>query len=253
MINKSLWERQIIICITMDLEWASDDAIKYTINLINKYTNKFSIFISHSSKYIMEILKSNEIDIGIYPDFLKNSKHGRNPKEVMNYFIKFIPNAISFRCHKYYDSMDICEILFNNGFKYDSNVFTNLEYKEPFLHKSGLIRFPVYFDDNHYIYQGKSLNFTNIKDNIFNKPGLYVFNIHPMLMSLNPPDYSYIRKVKSAVPQKTWNNLTHKEIQHISYRGKGLRNFVLDVFKYIKSEGYYIYSLNDIYENAQRK
>jgi len=150
MINKSLWNNQVVICLTFDLDWASEDSIKHTVDIIEKFGFKSTFFITHSSKILSNKIKNKEIDTGIHPNFLKNSSHGSNPKEIIDYCTKLLPEANSFRCHKYFDNNDITELLFDKGFKYDSNLCTNLECVDPFIHRSGLIRFPIYFEDGCY-------------------------------------------------------------------------------------------------------
>ena len=251
-LNKSLWNNQIAICLTFDLDWAGEDSIKLTYDIIEKFGFKTTFFVTHPSKFILDKIKRKEIDAGIHPNFLKNSSQGHNLKEVLEYCTKLIPDANSFRCHKYFDNNDITELLHNNGFKYDSNLCTNLECIDPFVHRSGLIRFPIYFEDGAYLLHGNTLNFKEFQPSIFKKSGLYVFNFHPMHMIINTPTYSYMRKIKDAISNKTWSNLSDMELQHLSFKGNGIGSFTLDLFKYIKREGFPVLTLEEAYQSMKK-
>lgn len=250
MINKSLWNNQVVICFTFDLDWASEDSIKHTVDIIEKFGFKSTFFITHSSKILSNKIKNKEIDAGIHPNFLKNSSHGKNPKDIIDYCTKLLPEAKSFRCHKYFDNNDITEILYEKGFKYDSNLCTNLECVDPFEHRSGLIRFPIYFEDGGYLLHGNSLNFKEFQPILFKKPGLYIFSFHPMHLTINSPSFSYMRKIKDSLSSSTWNKLTHMELEHLSYKGKGIRTFSLDLLNFIKKENFPVITLEEAYEHA---
>ena len=248
-LNKSLWENQQIICLTFDVDWASEDAIKYTYGIIDRYSFKTTFFLTHKSTFIENLIKNNYIDAGIHPNFLAGSSQGKNMKDILEYCLKLHPDAISFRCHKYFENNDITELLYNEGFKYDSNLCTNLELVDPFIHRSGLIRFPIYFEDGAYLLHNNNLKFKDVKDNLFNRNGLYIVNIHPMHLAINTPDFSYMRKIKNSVSKKAWNNLTFNELEHLSYNGRGIRTFILELFDFIKKENLPVLNLKEVYES----
>ena len=250
-LNKSLWNNQIVICLTFDLDWAGEDAIKFTYDILEKFGFPSTFFITHHSEFIMDKIKMKEIDAGVHPNFLKNSSHGHNLKDVVDYCTKLLPDANSFRCHKYFDNNDITEVLYNNGYKYDSNLCTNLECIDPFVHRSGLIRFPIYFEDGAYLLHGNTLDFKEIQPCFFKKPGLYVFNFHPMHMIINSPTFSYMRKIKNEISNKTWSNLTKKELENLSFKDNGIGSFTLDLFKHIKKEGFLIITMEEAYQSIK--
>mgnify|MGYP000973128910 CR=1 FL=1 len=247
MLNKTLWNNDIIICPTFDMDWESEDALKYTLNILDKFGLPATFFVTHYSKIVFNRIKNKEIHGGIHPNFLKNSIQGKDIDEVINYCTRLLPEANCFRCHKYYDSDDAIDKLKNIGFKYDSSIYTNLEKKEPFIHKSGLLRFPVFFDDEAYLLHNNSLNFKEFERRIFKEAGLYVFNFHPMYLSINSPDYQYMKKIKDTIPKNTWINLTNKELEHLNHKGRGVRSFTLDLFHYIKKKGLKTITLDDAY------
>lgn len=246
-LDNTLWKNEPIICLTLDVDWASEDALRFTYNFIEKYNFKPTFFLTHKSDFLLELINKNIIHGGIHPNFLEESSHGKNYIEVIDYFNDLLPNSKVFRCHKYFDSNDITELLYKRGFLYDSNLCTFLEKVEPFVHRSGLIRFPVYFEDGAYLLHKKNLNFKEVQNNIFNNNGLMIINLHPMHIALNTPSFNYMRKVKDKLPRSTWNKLVDKELNHLSYNGRGIRTFLSDVFKFVQKEKIKVMNLEEIY------
>lgn len=252
-LNNTLWKNEPIICLTFDVDWASEEALKNSYSIIEKYSYKTTFFLTHRSKFLLDLIDKNYIDSGIHPNFLSNSSQGDNYDEVIDYCIALLPKAQSFRCHKYFDVNDITEILAKKGFKYDSNLCTFLEIVDPFIHRSGLIRFPIYFEDGAYLLHKQNLKFTEIGRQLFYKPGLMILNIHPMHMALNTPDFYYMREIKDQLSWIEWNNLDCKSLEKIKYRGYGIRDFVIETFEFIKKENIKTFTLNELYEIVMDK
>lgn len=242
----NLWKNQRVICLTFDVDWASEDAIKYTYNFIDKYKFSSTFFLTHNSPFLTELINNKSIHGGIHPNFLENSSHGNNNAEIIDYCTNLLPKAISFRCHKYYDDNDINELLYQKGFRYDSNLCTLLEKVDPFIHRSGMLRFPIYFEDGAYLYHRKNLEFRAVKL-LFKDPGLMVINFHPMHIALNTPDFGYMRKIKDKLSRDKWNSLNQNELDLFAYEGSGLRNFFLDLLEYISVENILVLNLEELY------
>lgn len=247
-LNNALWKDDIIICLTFDVDWASEEALRYCYSIIEKYNFKTTFFLTHRSEFLLDLIDKDYIDSGIHPNFLPNSSHGNSYTEVIDYCMSLLPNAQSFRCHKYFDVNDITEILVKKGFKYDSNVCTFLERVEPFLHRSGLIRFPIFFEDGAYLLHKGNLNFREVGKELFYKPGLIIFNIHPMHMALNSPDFQYARRIKDILTWEEWNKLDYKSLEKIRYTGYGISNFIIEFFEFIKNENIKTFSLDELYK-----
>lgn len=253
LLDNSLWKDEPIICLTLDVDWASEDALRFTYNFIEKFEFKSTFFLTHKSDFLLELINKEKIHGGIHPNFELGSSHGNSYLEVIGYFENLLPNSKVFRCHKYYDSNDITELFFERGFLYDSNLCTLLEKVDPFVHRSGLIRFPIYFEDGAYLFHNKNLNFKEVQQSIFNNNGLMVINLHPMHIALNTPTFNYMRKVKDKLPRNTWNRLVDKELDHLSYNGRGLRTFLAEVFRFIQKEKIKVMNLEEVYNYTIKK
>lgn len=247
-LNNALWKDEPIICLTFDVDWASEEALKYTYNFIEQYSYRPTFFLTHRSDFLIDLIENNYIDSGIHPNFLENSSQGSNYNEIIDYCTALLPKARCFRCHRYFDVNDITEVFVKKGFKYDSNLCTFLERVDPFIHRSGLIRFPIFFEDGAYLFHKGNLNFKEVGKELFYKPGLMILNIHPMHMALNSPDFQYARKVKDSLTWEEWNKIDYRSLEKISYKGYGIRDFVSEILEFIKKKNIKTFSLDELYE-----
>ncbi|MDR7870056.1 MAG: hypothetical protein RIN55_04300 [Tissierellaceae bacterium] len=249
-INNNLWRSEPIICLTLDTDWASEDALKKSYSIIEEYGFDSTFFITHKSNYLLKLYNKGKIDAGIHPNFLKNSSHGKSVNEVIDNCLNILPETKSFRCHNYYDSNEITDLLFSRGLLYDSNLCTLLQKVEPFVHRSGLIRFPIFLEDGAYLLHNKNLVFKDIRDVLFNDNGLMIINIHPMHLVLNTPTFNYMRKIKENLSREDWNKLTDADLDYLSYDGIGIRYFIIELFNFIKKEKIKVMNLHNVYESV---
>ncbi|PAB59573.1 polysaccharide deacetylase WbmS family protein [Anaeromicrobium sediminis] len=243
-----IWGSEPIFSFTVDVDWASEDAIKYCHSILEQHKIRPTYFLTHPSKFLYSLLEGGSINAGIHPNFISGSSHGNSYTEVINYCMHLLPNAECFRSHRYYDVNDITDAFYGLGLRYDSNLCTRFQKVNPFIHRSGLIRFPVYFEDGAYLLHEKSLNFNSVEKKLFSSAGLMVINIHPMHMVLNSPNFSYAQKVKNLLSSKEWNSLTYEDFKKLKYAGLGIRDFLINLFKFVNKNNYKIYTLKELYE-----
>lgn len=254
MLNRSInnakqnWAYEPVFSFTVDVDWASEDAIEYCYKFFEAYQIPVTFFLTHKSNFLLQKLKEGKIAAGIHPNFILGSSHGDSLDEVIDYCMNIFPKPECFRCHRYYDVNDISETFYNSGIRYDSNLCTFLQKVDPFIHRSGLIRFPVYFEDGAYLLHRQNLNFDEVKTELFFQNGLMIINIHPMHMVLNSPDFQYARKIKDSISRKEWNTLVKNDFNIISYQGKGIRDFVIKLLDYVKESNLKTYTLKELYE-----
>ena len=171
----------------------------------------------------------------MHPNFLPNSTHGNTLDEIISHIISIWPYARGFRSHSYFDCTFITNKFFTNGHKYDSNICLHLQEKlVPLIHNSGLIRFPVFFEDDVYIQKEGDFNLRLLKS-IIETPGLKIFDFHPIHLSLNTPSISYYEKSKIEGLAK--------------YQGEGITSFLLYLLDLIIENHFTnTFYLGDIYD-----
>ncbi len=243
-----------IFCLTADVDWASEEALRIGHEVFVNAKAKATYFMTHSSPFLYSMIEEGKIDAGIHPNFLSDSSQGSSYEEVTEYCLNLLPDVRCFRSHRYYDVTDITHEFYAKGLRYDSNTCTLLQQGIlPFLHESGLLRFPTFFEDGTYLWQNRGLDFGQSERELFSKPGLKIISVHPMHMVMNSPDINYSRRVKDNLSRAQWIQLSERDLLELQYKGRGIRDFVVDLLAFIHREEYDVLTLNDLYLKWSRE
>ncbi len=236
-----------IVCITSDLDWASEYAARKTFEYFDENKVKVTAFVTNPNKAVEEYAKTGKIRLGIHPNFMPDSSQGANYDEVIDYCLKLVPGADCFRAHRYYDVNDTMDKLTKHGIKFESNVCTLMDIVPPFLHRSKTISFPIFWEDGAFLYYSDSFDFELMKKQLLS-PGLKVINIHPMHLMLNTPYFSYTREIKDRLLREEWNNLNEESIEKLAYSGEGIKNYIDKIMLTIQKNNIKSAFLEDIYQ-----
>ena len=109
----------ISICITFDVDWATEEALEYVIKKLEKNDINATFFATHDSKLLKSVNKS-QFEVGIHPNFNNSNCDFSSPIQNL---IKIYPNAIGGRSHSLFCSSNILQIYEEVGLKYESNIF----------------------------------------------------------------------------------------------------------------------------------
>ena len=223
------WQNKIFI--TLDMEWAIDEVLSDTIDILEKYSIPATWFVTHQTELLNRLRSNSQFELGIHPNFnfLLNGdfRYGKNFKEVLSYYKKIVPEAISVRSHsltqsslfvKYYESENIifdCNMLI----PFESNI--NLQ---PYYHTKKLIRVPHFWEDDTRHLYSDNLAVKKYLDNDCIK----VFDFHPIHIFLNTDALDLYNKVKP------FNNNFDKLKEFRNTENSGIRNFFLDLINFKK-------------------
>lgn len=240
------WQKEPVFCFTGDVDWASEDALQIFLGDLQAEKIPLHLFVTHPSERIAAAHSKGFLQRGIHPNFLEGSSHGNSFTEVIDTCMSYAPEAKGFRCHRYFDVNDINELLYNTyGFRYVSNFCTTLQPGiKPYLHRSGLVHFPIFFEDGGYIYNQLELNIEKYRS-LFESPGIKIINLHPMNYVVNPPDFRYMRTIKDNTPRDDYNRMDKTVIDSISFKGTGIRDVCRQVFALARQHR--IVSLEELY------
>jgi hypothetical protein len=243
------WDDKPVFCFTSDIDWASEDVMSLYFEIVNDLDIKPTLFCTHHSDIIQANFEDRKIERGIHPNFLEGSSHGNSFKEIVETCMKFAPESYGFRSHRLFDVTDITHMLKNDyGYKYVSNLGTVLQQNiRPILHESGLIHFPIFFEDGTHLYNKLDLDFRKYID-YFTHPGIKIISFHPMNFVFNTHEISYMRQIKDSLTREDFNNISFKVIDRLKNRGVGIQKIILDIVKFVKSNNYPIFSLNELYQ-----
>lgn len=222
--------------ITFDVDWADDIILNYVIDFLEKEKVKSTWFVTHQSKAIDRIINNHLFEVGIHPNFLENSSHGKTHREVFQYFKTNFPEAVSIRPHALMSSGPIWYMA-NKEFNYfiDSSSFLYLSKNiEPhtlaFNNQNPMFRLPYYWGDN-YAFTYDSDNFTY---RIPVSNGIKIYNFHPVHVATNAYSSDVYKKLKE---NNTSLNLEYIK-QATVQKEYGTFNFLSDLISNIKNSAF---------------
>lgn len=246
--TKYIWDEQPVFSFTSDIDWASEAVMQEYFEIVNLLKIKPTLFVTHHSEFIENNFKAGLIDRGLHPNFMNGSSHGNSFTEVAETCIKFAPEAFGFRSHRAFDLTDITHLMRNQyGFKYVSHQITVFQPAiKPILHESGLINFPVFFEDGTHLYNNLDLSFEKYKE-LFLTPGIKIISFHPMNFIFNSPTMAFMRSIKDFMSREEYNNITQETITKYKNNNFGIRDTVLEIVEFVKRKNFTILSMNELY------
>ena len=244
-----LWDEQPVFCFTSDIDWASEAVMREYFTIVNDLDIKLTLFVTHNSNEIQHNYEKGKIQRGIHPNFMNGSSHGNSFKEVAETCIKFAPEAYGFRSHRAFEVTDITHLMHNEfNFIYVSHQITVFQPNvKPILHESGLINFPVFFEDGTHLYNKLDLDFKRYKNLLLN-PGIKIISFHPMNLVFNSPNLSFMRSIKDSLTREQYYNITEESINKYRNKKNGIKHTILDLVEFVKKENFPIFSMNELYD-----
>jgi hypothetical protein len=209
------------VCLTLDIDWASDEIIAYCVEILKEYGCKATIFATGKSP-LLEELSDQLFEIGIHPNFNGTSVFTEKVDELLEIY----PNSIGMRSHGLFSSSNILLMCREKGIKYDCN--TILPYH------TGLYpveRFPEFYSipynwsDDNYLKRG--LNYT-FDEQFVKVEGLKLFTFHPIHLYMNtfsPSHYSEYKVHYQSVPK----------LAPYRNEGNGIKSYFIQLLKYLKN------------------
>jgi protein involved in sex pheromone biosynthesis len=136
-------------------------------------------------------------------------------------------------------------------FKYVSNLGTIMKtHLSPIIHESGLLHYPIFFEDGTHLYNQLNLDFLKYEEQ-FKSPGIKIISFHPMNFVFNSPNMPFMRNIKDSITRDEYNNISTETIDRLrNDKEKGIGDVILDIIDFVKSNQYSIMSLNDIYKET---
>jgi ubiquinone/menaquinone biosynthesis C-methylase UbiE len=238
-----------IFVLTSDVDWASDACIDDLAETAKQFGIHPVFMATGESQLLRQLRCAGDIELGVHPNFLPGSDHGDSIDSVIDYITSLFPQATTFRSHSFVDGTAISSKMHDRGFKYDSNLCLYLQANlEPLRHATGLMRFPVFWEDDVHWAMVDNWNLTDTLMNEFTTPGLKVLNVHPIHFALNTRDASTYRSIRGR--QKI---LDKADVAKLRSGGAGTRSFVLELLDRVKSAGHKFYTLAEVYSSFSSK
>jgi hypothetical protein len=173
------------IFLTLDVDWAHDDVLSDSIDLIEQADAPATWYITHDTPILSRLRKNTKFQLGIHPNFnflLENdTRNGKNAEEVIDRLMDIVPEAKTVRSHSLTQSERLLDLFAKKGLTHIGNAYIPASaamHVVPWQLWSGLVIVPHCFQDNADLRcQQHRLNLDN--------DGLLVFNFHPIHIFLN--------------------------------------------------------------------
>lgn len=187
------WDNSLFL--TFDLDWACDEILEDTIQLVEESNVAATFFVTHDTPLLSCLRSNKEIELGIHPNFnslLNGQTNAGKSADIIKKIKEVVPEARSVRCHSLVQSSHLLDSFVKLGLTHDVNLFIPA-YSQikllPFRHYNGLIRVPYLWEDDYHcapLINGEE-QYWDVGC-FLDKPGLKVFDFHPIHVYLNTED-----------------------------------------------------------------
>lgn len=229
--------------LTFDCDWAPDFVINNIINLLNEKKIKATFFITNNSQIIKKLRENKLFEVGIHPNFFRNSTQGSNENAILNNLKQIVPEAKSIRTHGLYQSTLLLKKFQEYGIENDLSLFLpNTPNIVPHYSKFfNLYRFPYFWEDDVAMTEKVNWSFDNP---LYHVNGLKIFNFHPIHVFLNSRDVENYENLKKDIGLGQLNEENIKNF--VNQSNEGTKSFFDEIISYIKNkETYTIQSLRE--------
>jgi hypothetical protein len=192
------WENKIFI--TFDIDWAHDDVLSDTIDVMERADVVAIWFVTHDTPLLERLRANPKFELGIHPNFnfllAGDPRKGATASEVIDRLIEIVPEAKVVRSHSTTQSSRLLDIFADRGLTHDCNHFVPeqaaIELK-PYDCWSSLIKVPYFWEDAAVCMSEVNTPIAQLA----NRPGLRVFNFHPIHVYLNTEKLSRYEQARS--------------------------------------------------------
>ncbi|MGI8544099.1 MAG: hypothetical protein ACR2MD_11585 [Aridibacter sp.] len=224
--------------ITLDIDWAPDWAIDSTAQILIEKNVKATWFVTHRSEAVDRLRERSDLfELGIHPNLLGGSTHGKTEDEVLTHIKEIVPEAVSMRTHGLYQSTSF---LIKASVKYeilaDVSLFlprsANLVSHQVKWNGAKLRRIPYFWEDDSEMFEEDPI--WDLSDNRINVMGLRIFDFHPIHIALNTKQFSDYENIKQIKPVQDW---TPEFIRDYTNKGKGPKQMFCQIADELSNKG----------------
>jgi len=210
------------IFLTFDIDWACDEILADTINLLEEFNASATWFVTHDTHLLKRLRKNPNFELGIHPNFnyLLNgdARNGETVEEVVDKMLAIVPEAKVIRSHSMTQNSNLLQLFFEKGLTHDCNHFIP-EQSQIILNSwylwNGLIKVPYFWEDDATCLYTKN---SSIQELVCRK-GLKVFDFHPIHIFLNTENIERYEKTRDI-------HYKPNELIKCRYEGLGTRTLL---------------------------
>ena len=237
-----------IFVFTTDIDWASEHCIQTLLTSVQEKGVVPTAFATHKSAVLEAASAAGHVNVGLHPNFLPGSTHGKTREETINHVFRLFPKANCFRSHAMVDDSHISMAMKTRNILYDSNLCLYMQAGLiPLHHWTGILRFPMFWaDDIHWRRDGEFC--LQPYEDLFFSPGLKIIGVHPFMFTLNLSDHETYTRLKPKI-----STLTNKEADELFSPGPGAQTFLLELIDSVHKMGFTFQTLDDVYNSYPKE
>ncbi len=214
------------IILTFDVDWAPDWMIIPILKKLKEKKITSHFFLTHNSKLFSK--KNKYIQIGLHPNFFKNSTQGSSEKNIIDNLLKTFGKVDTLRTHGNYQSTNLHVLLTEKyKFKIDNSILSprSQVFNYDLIWKKKKIEILSYnWEDGYETNQIQKI--FSLKNKFFNnnRIKLYILNFHPVHIFLNTRYFDIYKKMKREFPNINKTHYSDLE-KFINRKTIGTKNF----------------------------
>ena len=214
------------IILTFDVDWAPDWMIIPILKKLKEKKITSHFFLTHNSKLFSK--KNKYIQIGLHPNFFKNSTQGSSEKNIIDNLLKTFGKVDTLRTHGNYQSTNLHVLLTEKyKFKIDNSILSprSQVFNYDLIWKKKKIEILSYnWEDGYETNQIQKI--FSLKNKFFNnnRIKLYILNFHPVHIFLNTRYFDIYKKMKRKFPNINKTHYSDLE-KFINRKTIGTKNF----------------------------
>ncbi len=220
--DNTTWEHRLFL--TIDIDWAHDDVLADTIDLIEQADVCCTWFVTHHTPLLGRLRANPKFELGIHPNFNRllegDCRNGAGARDVVARLMEIVPEARSVRSHSMMQSSIILDIFAEAGLTHDVNHFIPTIAQittKPWRLWNGMVRVPYHWEDDvTCLYLEQQMTVPEIGE-IVAQHTFCVFDFHPIHVFLNTESLDRYERTRPI-------HYNPKELIKYRYEGYGTRN-----------------------------
>lgn len=221
------WQKKIFL--TFDNDWAHDDIIKDTVDLIEEFQVCATFFVTDDIPQLERIKRNSNLTLGIHPNFRPMLiGKGTSIHDEIDRCMQIVPEAISCRSHGVIQGGDISQAFIKRGIRFESNEsipFQSGIKVKPYELNGPLIKLPYFWADEHeWLYDRNSDMSILLSEHDF-----CVFDFHPIHVFLNSESSEQYESTRAI------HKIPNELIKHRN-PGYGTRNKLIELLQLSKGK-----------------
>jgi Polysaccharide deacetylase len=191
------------VVVTLDVDWAPDFVVDAVADRLAARGVRATWFVTHTSPAIDRLRERADLfELGVHPNFLQGSTHGKTVDEVIAHVLELVPDAKSVRSHGLVQSGALIgTYATRTRLRVDASTFlpghANLAPVVQWRDGVGFTRVPFYWSDDHELEKPEPCWEA---EPTLAVPGLKVLNFHPLHVYLDLGDPGPYERLKAAAP-----------------------------------------------------